>query len=210
MTHDAQNALRRVIEKYADNARFCIICNYLSKIIPPLQSRCTRFRFGPLSTDQMIPRIEHVIREENVPITPAGKQAIVDLAEGDMRKSLNILQAAHMAFGDAGKIDEREVYQCVGAPQESVISDIMTHLMNDDVTTAFNQVQDIKTTKSLALVDIVQRVHLSIMKLKLDAKVKIFLLSKLGDLEKRLAAGSSESIQLASLVSIMHQARQLI
>ncbi|KPP57531.1 hypothetical protein Z043_124734, partial [Scleropages formosus] len=64
MTQDAQNALRRVIEKFTENTRFCLICNYLSKIIPALQSRCTRFRFGPLSQDQIIPRLEHVIQQE--------------------------------------------------------------------------------------------------------------------------------------------------
>ena len=58
------NPLVLVIEKFTDNVRFCIICNYLSKIIPALQSRCTRFRFGPLSTEQMMPRLQHVITEE--------------------------------------------------------------------------------------------------------------------------------------------------
>jgi replication factor C subunit 3/5 len=53
-----------VIEKYTDNVRFCIICNYLSKIIPALQSRCTRFRFGPLASSQILPRLEYVIKEE--------------------------------------------------------------------------------------------------------------------------------------------------
>ena len=55
-----QNALRRIIEKFTDNVRFCLICNYLSKIIPALQSRCTRFRFGPLNTKQILPRLQHV------------------------------------------------------------------------------------------------------------------------------------------------------
>jgi replication factor C subunit 3/5 len=64
MTMDAQNALRRIIEKYTENVRFCIICNYLSKIIPALQSRCTRFRFGPLSSEQILPRLNYVIDEE--------------------------------------------------------------------------------------------------------------------------------------------------
>lgn len=64
MTNDAQNALRRIIEKYTENVRFCIICNYLSKIIPAIQSRCTRFRFAPLSPDQILPRLEHVIEAE--------------------------------------------------------------------------------------------------------------------------------------------------
>merc|ERR1712106_421120 len=66
MTNDAQNALRRIIEKYTENTRFCIICNYLSKIIPALQSRCTRFRFGPLKQDQMVSRLEYVIAQESV------------------------------------------------------------------------------------------------------------------------------------------------
>lgn len=64
MTQDAQNALRRVIEKFTENTRFCLICNYLSKIIPALQSRCTRFRFGPLTPELMVPRLEHVVEEE--------------------------------------------------------------------------------------------------------------------------------------------------
>lgn len=64
MTNDAQNALRRIIEKYTDNVRFCIICNYLGKIIPALQSRCTKFRFGPLSANQIVPRLDDIIKEE--------------------------------------------------------------------------------------------------------------------------------------------------
>ena len=53
-----------VIEKFTENTRFCLICNYLSKIIPALQSRCTRFRFGPLTPELMVPRLEHVVEEE--------------------------------------------------------------------------------------------------------------------------------------------------
>lgn len=92
MTKDAQNALRRIIEKFTENTRFCIICNYLSKIIPALQSRCTRFRFGPLKTDQMIPRLRHVISQEGISVTEDGMKALVTLATGDMRRALNILQ----------------------------------------------------------------------------------------------------------------------
>ena len=69
MTQDAQNALRRIIEKFTDNVRFCLICNYLSKIIPALQSRCTRFRFGPLDPEQIMPRLVHVCEQESVDVT---------------------------------------------------------------------------------------------------------------------------------------------
>jgi replication factor C subunit 3/5 len=64
MTNDAQFALRRVIEKYASNARFCLICNYVSKIIPALQSRCTRFRFQPLSKPQCVGRVVSILDQE--------------------------------------------------------------------------------------------------------------------------------------------------
>lgn len=64
MTNDAQNALRRIIEKYTENVRFCVICNYLSKIIPAVQSRCTRFRFAPLTPEQILPRLDKIIELE--------------------------------------------------------------------------------------------------------------------------------------------------
>ncbi len=92
MTTDAQNALRRIIERFTDNVRFCIICNYLSKIIPALQSRCTRFRFGPLKPAQIVPRLDFVCQQEQVDITEDGRQALLSLSQGDMRKVLNILQ----------------------------------------------------------------------------------------------------------------------
>ena len=97
MTNDAQFALRRVIEKYTKNARFCLICNYVSKIIPALQSRCTRFRFAPLLPDQIRGRLEEVAKEENVPLTEDGVEAILDLSCGDMRRVLNLLQSTAMS-----------------------------------------------------------------------------------------------------------------
>lgn len=98
MTSDAQFALRRVIEKYTRNARFCLICNYVSKIIPALQSRCTRFRFAPLSPLQIKGRLEEIAREEKVPISEDGVQAILDLSGGDMRRVLNLLQSTAMSL----------------------------------------------------------------------------------------------------------------
>lgn len=92
MTNDAQFALRRVIEKYVKNVRFCMICNYVGKIISALQSRCTKFRFGPLSEEQMLGRLEEVIEAEKVQATPDGVQALLTCAQGDMRKTLNVLQ----------------------------------------------------------------------------------------------------------------------
>ncbi|CAB1320166.1 unnamed protein product, partial [Coregonus sp. 'balchen'] len=159
MTRDAQNALRRVIEKYTENTRFCLICNYLSKIIPALQSRCTRFRFGPLSQDQMIPRLEYVIERESTDVTPDGMKAIVTLSSGDMRRSLNILQSTSMAYG---KVTEDNVYTCTGHPLRSDIANILDWSLNKDFTSAYNLILQLKTLKGLALHDILTEVHLLI------------------------------------------------
>merc|ERR1719393_1007166 len=96
MTNAAQFALRRMIEQYAPNARFILICNYSSKIIPALQSRCTKLRFAPLKEDEIVGRLRYVAKNENVELTDTGLKAIVTVGGGDMRKVLNIFQTTSM------------------------------------------------------------------------------------------------------------------
>nr|XP_053628231.1 replication factor C subunit 5-like isoform X3 [Cherax quadricarinatus] len=134
MTNDAQNALRRVIEKFTDNVRFCLICNYLSKIIPAIQSRCTRFRFGPLSSDQILPRLNYVIEQEKVAVTDDGRKALLALSGGDMRRVLNILQSTSMAYKE---VTEDNVYTCVGHPLRSDITNIINWMLNEQLDTAY-------------------------------------------------------------------------
>ncbi|KAL7189122.1 hypothetical protein ACSBR1_038900 [Camellia fascicularis] len=92
MTKDAQFALRRVIDKYTKSTRFALICNHVNKIIPALQSRCTRFRFAPLDAINVSERLKHVIQAERLDVPECGLKALVRLSNGDMRKALNILQ----------------------------------------------------------------------------------------------------------------------
>eukprot|EP00092_Neocalanus_flemingeri_P035545 GFUD01038690.1.p1 GENE.GFUD01038690.1~~GFUD01038690.1.p1 ORF type:complete len:333 (+),score=112.92 GFUD01038690.1:175-1173(+) len=207
MTNDAQNALRRIIEKFTDNVRFCLIGNYLSKIIPALQSRCTRFRFGPLGAEQILPRLEHVCREENVSITEDGKQALMTLSQGDMRKVINILQSCNMAFGE---VTEDNVYTCTGHPLRSDITNIVNWSLNEDFSTAYKNIQELKTLKGLSLQDILSEVHLYVHKLDLPAQVRIHLLVKMAELEARLMGGASEKIQLGSLLAAFQVTREMI
>jgi len=207
MTNDAQNALRRIIEKFTENVRFCLIGNYLSKIIPALQSRCTRFRFGPLGKEQILPRLEHVCKEEKIDIDEEGKQSLMRLAQGDMRKVLNILQSCNMAFG---KVTEDNVYTCVGHPLRSDITNIANWALNEDFTTAYNQVNKLKTLKGLSLQDILAEVHHYVHKLDLPAQVRIHLLIKMAELEARLMAGATEKIQLGAFLAIFQVTREMI
>jgi replication factor C subunit 3/5 len=95
MTSTAQMALRRIMEKYTANTRFCIIANYTHKLSPALLSRCTRFRFSPLKERDIRVLVDKVILEENVQTSPEATDALVRLSKGDMRRALNVLQACH-------------------------------------------------------------------------------------------------------------------
>lgn len=104
MTNTAQMALRRIMEKYTANTRFCIIANYSHKLSPALLSRCTRFRFSPLKERDIRVLVDKVIEEENVKILPEATDALVRLSKGDMRRALNVLQACHAS----SKLSSRE------------------------------------------------------------------------------------------------------
>ncbi|XP_078046374.1 replication factor C subunit RfC3 isoform X2 [Augochlora pura] len=204
MTNDAQNALRRIIEKYTDNVRFCIICNYLSKIIPALQSRCTKFRFGPLLENQILPRLDDIIKEENLEVSEDGKKALVTLSGGDMRKVLNVLQSTWLAFGS---VTEETVYTCVGHPLPIDIKNIVNWLLNESYELCYDN--DIKLKKGLALQDILTELHLFVNKIEFPDEIVIDLVIKLAAIEKRVAIGCSEAVQLNALVSAFQKARDI-
>jgi len=204
MTQDAQNALRRIMEKYTENTRFCLICNYLSKIIPAIQSRCTRFRFGPLPNNLIMPRLEHLIQEEKINVTEDGKKALVDLAGGDMRKVLNVLQSASMAFK---KVNEEAIYLCCGHPLRRDIQHILECLISGTYVECYKDIMEIKTKKGLALQDIITQIHLFVLKIDFPLKIKIGVLEKLADIELHLANGGTEKINVSALVAAFEPVR---
>jgi replication factor C subunit 3/5 len=116
MTSTAQMALRRIMEKYTANTRFCIIANYTHKLSPALLSRCTRFRFSPLKEPDIRVLVDKVIDEENVQITSEATEALVRLSKGDMRRALNVLQACHASSKFLVLYDSGYILHLVGTP----------------------------------------------------------------------------------------------
>jgi replication factor C subunit 3/5 len=206
MTQIAQNALRRIIEKYTKNVRFCLICNYVGKIIPALQSRCTRFRFSPLKEEQIKDRLDFVVRTESVGIDEPGRKALMKLCQGDMRRVLNILQSAHAAYG---KIDEDVVYRCTGSPLPSDMAKILDWLLTSDFTSAMNSIQKLKTDKGLALSDLIIELYWLMSEIDIPVIVRVFLIDKLAEIEYNLSNSCSEKIQVASLVGSFKIALEL-
>lgn len=205
MTNPAQFALRRVIEKYTRNARFCIICNYASKIIPALQSRCTRFRFAPLTDAQALERLQVVATAEQVVSTPEGLNACVTLGEGDMRKSINILQSTHMAMGE---VSAANVYQVTGCPAPEDVEQLLAWLLQEEFGSALRLAWEAMCAKGLALTDVVTKLSefVSLMDSP-DPLAKARLVASLADVEHRLSVGTNEKMQLAGMVGLFQQAR---
>lgn len=214
MTSDAQAALRRVIEKYTKNVRFCLICNYVNKIIPALQSRCTKFRFGPLTGSTMNVRLREIAQAEGVStkVTDDAIDTVISLCEGDMRKCVNLLQAVVLSSAGEGgvvtqTIDAEAVYVCAGAPRPTDIQAIVEAGLKEHLREAYASIQIVKTEGGLALVDIVRRVSDLLMQLELSQTASAFALKQLADIEYRLSNGTSEQMQLGALVGCLQLLR---
>merc|ERR1711874_561650 len=125
--------------------------------------------------------------------------ALMTLSNGDMRRVLNILQSCAMAFDE---VSEYTVYRCTGHPQRQDITNVVNWALNEDFSTAYKNIQTLKTCEGLSLQDILTEVHLYVHRL--------VLLAKMAELESRLMGGSSEKIQLGGFLAAFHKAREMI
>ncbi|KAL1895160.1 Subunit of heteropentameric Replication factor C (RF-C) [Ceratocystis pirilliformis] len=225
MTNTAQMALRRIMEKYTTNTRFCIIANYAHKLSPALLSRCTRFRFSPLKEADIKLLVDKVVEEEGVKIRPEAVEALVKLSKGDMRRALNVLQACHASSAPfqlrgGPKIAERDIerelittdtiYTCIAAPPPNAIREIFDTLLGTaDVTACLTTINAIKTTQGLALADIVTALADELTKLEVAPEAMITWLDGLADVEYRIAGGANETIQTGALVGVIRSGVEL-
>ena len=207
MTSDAQFALRRVIEKHTKNARFCLICNYVSKIIPALESRCTRFRFAPLKVEQIRSRLIEVADAEKVNYTQDGIQSILSLSGGDMRRVLNLLQSTAMS---SDVVNEKNVYMTSGAPMPKDIDTTLEWLLNLGFKEAYEKLVTICSTKGYALSDVLTDLTRMVIGMELPPGVLAVLLDGMSNVEHRLAFGTDEKLQAASLVGVFTEARAMM
>ncbi|KAI9173085.1 Subunit of heteropentameric Replication factor C (RF-C) [Blastocladiella emersonii ATCC 22665] len=206
MTQPAQAALRRVIEKYTRNVRFCIICNYVSKIIPAVQSRCTRFRFNPLEHDQIADRLRHIASAESVELTDDGMQGLLRLSGGDMRRAVNVLQSAHAAFG---VVDENAVYTTTAAPLPKDVERCTNWLLNEEFSAAVQHLATLRTERGYALQDLLADMFKFVRSLDMGNAAKLTLYEAMADIEYKLSQGCSDRIQAGALAGAFRLAVEL-
>ncbi|KAJ1667731.1 Subunit of heteropentameric Replication factor C (RF-C) [Coemansia sp. RSA 1813] len=202
MTTDAQAALRRIIEKYSRITRFCLVCNYVSRIIEPLASRCTKFRFKSLPREQAIGRVTEVARLEGVATCDGAIDALVDCAEGDLRRAMMSLQSAsRMVHGGAGALDARTVTEVVGVIPDDVINNLRASWGGSADTNAVRALVDDLIYNGFPASRVLSQLHDVVVEdehLNSLQKSKIAVL--MAGVDKALNDGADEQLQLLDLM----------
>lgn len=207
LTSDAQAALRRTMERYTQTCRFILSCNYSSKIIEPIQSRCAVFRFRPLGLSDVKAYLERIADAEGLEVSDDAFEAICELAAGDMRKATNILQAA-ASLGK--KVDQDAVFESTENIRPSEIQELLRTALSGNFTAARSRLDDIIVKHGLSGEDIIQGIHRAVFDLPVSEEAKIRLIDRVGEAEFRLVSGSNDRIQLEALLAhFAHEGKRL-
>ncbi len=198
LTPEAQQALRRTMENFTNVSRFCLICNYSSKIIEPIQSRCVVFRFKTLAEADIKKFIERIVEGEKIKIADDAVNAIIYLSEGDLRKVANLLQAS-AALKE--KITEDIVYDVASKAKPEDVKEMIELALKGKFMDARKKLQELILRQGLAGTDVIAEIHRQIYSLDVPEETKVQLIEKCGETEFRLSEGGSDLIQLESLLA---------
>jgi replication factor C small subunit len=205
MTSDAQQALRRTMERFTETCRFIMIANYSGKIIEPLQSRCAPFRFSYMSQEDQDRYLHHLIEEENVKILDEGLTAIFEVSGGDLRRATNALQAA----ASMGKvIDAETVYSVIGRANPADVNEMIKTAMKGDFLGARKKLREMILKYGVAGSDIIKQIHTAIFRSMLPDSWKVTLSEAIGEADFRLVQGADVEVQLSALLARMTEAGQ--
>jgi replication factor C small subunit len=198
LTGDAQHALRRTMEVYTKTARFCLIGNYSENIIDPIQSRCSIFRYGSLDEEDIQDRLNYIAEKENLQIVDEGLDALFQASGGDLRKAINMLQAAS-ANGEL--VDDVSVYSLLGSIRPDRVRSMIQLALDGKFLESREALRDILINQGLAPEDIIRITYREVMRHKsLTEQMKVRLSDIIGEVDYRLTQGSRPEIQLSTLL----------
>jgi len=199
MTSDAQQALRRLMELYSANTRFILTANYPSKIIEPIQSRCAVFRFVPLKREDVVKRLMYICEQEKVVCREKALDVIYEISEGDMRRAINILQAA----AALGEVNEDAVYKVVGLAHPREVREMLQLALSGNFVEARRKLRELMINYGLSGVDIIKQIHREIFspEVKIPDELKIMIADYAGEIQFRLVEGADDEIQLNAFLA---------
>ncbi|ESP88664.1 replication factor C small subunit [Candidatus Halobonum tyrrellensis] len=198
LTDDAQSALRRTMEQFSDNTRFVLSCNYSSKIIDPIQSRCAVFRFSPLADEAVETQVREIAAAEGIEVTDDGVDALVYAADGDMRRAINSLQAA-ATTGET--VDEDAVYTITATARPEEIRTMVDDALDGDFSKARATLDALLTETGMAGGDVIDQIHRSVWEVGLSDREAVRLMERIGEADYRISEGANEQVQLEALLA---------
>lgn len=203
MTADAQQALRRTMERYTETCRFIMCANYSGKIIEPIQSRCAPFRFTYLPREEHDRCLKAMAEKEKAKLSSEGVDAIFEVCGGDLRRAINTLQAA--ASLDK-PVDAKTIYSITGRATPADVQRMMKTAIEGDFLGARKQLRDMIQKYGIAGSDIIRQIHTEIFRSDIPEQWKIRLADVVGEADYRLVEGSDEEIQLSALLARLVEA----
>jgi replication factor C small subunit len=198
MTRDAQQALRRTMERYTETCRFILIANYSGKIIEPIQSRCAPFRYRYLSRDDQDEYLRRIAEKEEINLLKDGLDALYDASGGDLRRAINSLQAAASL---EKPVDSDLVYSVVGHANPADVHEMMELAMKGEFIEARKRLREMISKYGIAGTDIVKQIHVEIFRLNIPETMKVKAAGAVGEVDFRLSEGASEEVQLSALLA---------
>jgi replication factor C small subunit len=198
LTREAQQALRRTMEDYTATCRFILACNYNSKIIDPIKSRCAFFRFLPVAQEDVKARLQMIGEKESVAISDDGMEALLEVSGGDLRQAINLLQAT---ASTVKQINAEAVYKVAAKARPQDIEECVQKAFDGKFEEARSQLDGVMIKQGLSGEDVVRQMHQCVLKMELPQEKLVTLLDKIGEYNFRIIEGADARIQVVALLA---------
>ncbi|EGQ43609.1 MAG: replication factor C small subunit [Candidatus Nanosalina sp. J07AB43] len=198
LTPDAQQALRRTMEQFTENCRFILSCNYSSKIIDPIQSRCAVFRYNRLEEEDVKNYIQRIGESEGFKVSEDALEAVMRVSDGDLRRVTNVLQTASIQNSE---IEEEDVYGVAASLRPEEITKILELALKERFMDARDQLSDLMIERGLDGQDVIDSIHREVYDLDISEQAKLTIIDNLGEFEFRISEGGSPDIQIEALLA---------
>jgi replication factor C small subunit len=198
LTPEAQQALRRTMENYSATCRFILSCNYSSKIIDPIQSRCAIFRFKLLEKKDIDSVLRKIAEGEKLEISPEALEMLYEGSEGDCRRAINLLQSTASI---SPLINTDLVSTVISNAKPKDIKVVLDYALSGDFQKSREKLLDVMLKESISGQDVIKAIQKEIWNLPVEPEIKVKLTEKTGEIEFRIVEGSDPFIQLQSLLA---------
>jgi len=202
MTREAQAALRRTMETYSRATRFCLICNYVTRIMEPLASRCAKFRFQPLPREAVLGKLREIATIEGAAVEDSALSTIVDMSQGDMRRAVTYLQSAHQLAGGDGAVTARQVADISGQAPAAAVEELWAAVEAGAYGGLQAAVENM-TMEGYPLSSVLLRMHEAVLTKPLSDVDKAMVMEKIAQADQRINDGAAEDVQLLDLAGFI-------